>query len=221
MNETWILLLLILTAALPVMLVFCWFHLRKSSVTLLWFLTALIAGIASLFVAALLQNFIPYIRAQGGPFPVFFNIFFRVAFIEELSRIIIFIPLFRMIKRRRNMDLPFCAAMGLVAGLGFAMLESAFYGLADVTVTLLRAFTAAPLHAACGIRAGVAVFLFVRYPVKALFLFIFAVLIHGAYNLMIVSPAFPSALAILVAFTALFSSLPFLKAGDREHGNSY
>jgi len=33
---------------------------------------------------------------------------------------------------------------------------------------------------------------------------------------MIVSPAFPSLLAVFVAFTALFSSLPFLKAADKE-----
>ena len=220
MNETWILLLLIITAALPVIFAFCWFRFKKSPFSLPWFLVALVAGMISLLVAALFQNFIPPIRGQGGSFPVFFNIFFRVAFIEELSRIVIFILLFRMLKHRKNMDAPFCAAVGLVTGLSFAMLESAFYGLTDVNITLLRAFTAAPLHAACGIRAGVAVFLFTRYPVKALFLFVFAVLIHGAYNMMIVSPAFPSALAILVAFTALFSSLPFLKAGDRESDNS-
>ena len=220
MNEVWILLLLILAAALPVILVFCYFRLRKSSLTLLWFLVSLASGISSLFVAVLLQNLFPYINSgQGGLFPVFYNIFFRIAFLEELSRIVILAPLFMAIKRRKHIDLSFCAAMGLAAGLGFAMLESAFYGLADAHITLLRAFTAAPLHGACGIRAGAAVFFFASHPVKALFLFIFAVLIHGAYNMMIVSPAFPSMLAILVAFTALFSSLPFLKTADTELHN--
>jgi len=230
MNEIWILLLLILAAALPVIIAFC--LLRRGStgqqgigeskppLTMFLFLVALASGILSLFIATLLQNFLPYINSgeQGGPFPVFFNIFFRIALAEELSRIVILIPLFRVIKRRQNIDVSFCAAMGLVAGLGFAMLESAFYGLADVNIALLRAFTAAPLHGACGIRAGVAVFFFARYPVKALFVFIFAVLIHGAYNMMIVSPALPSILAVLVALTALFSSLSFLKATDREPG---
>jgi len=215
MNELWILLLLILAAALPVILVFCYFRLRKSALTLPFFLVSLSAGILSLFAAALLQNLFPYMRGQGGPFPVFYNIFFRIALIEEFSRIVTLVPLFMVIKRRKNIDASFCAAVGLSAGLGFAMLESAFYGLADVNIALLRAFTAAPLHGACGIRVGVAVFFFSRYPVKALFLFIFAVLIHGAYNMMLTSPALPSVLAILVAFTALFSSLPFLKAADK------
>jgi len=213
MSQIWILLLLIVIAALPVIIVFCWFRLRKSPLTLFWFLAALAAGIISLLVAALLQSFFPYLDRSGQerPFAVFFNVFFRIAFIEEASRIVILIPLLGLIKRRQTIDISFCAALGLVVGLGFAMLESAFHGLADLNITLLRAFTAAPLHGACGIRAGVAVFLFTRYPVKAVFTFIFAVLIHGAYNMMIVSPALPSILAILVAFTALFSSLPFLK----------
>ena len=218
MSQIWILLLLVVIAALPVIIAFCWFRLRKSPLTLLWFLTALAAGIISLLAAALLQSFFPYLDRSGqeGPFVVFYNVFFRIAFIEEASRIVILIPLVNAIKRRQTIDVSFCAALGLVAGLGFAMLESAFYGLADINITLLRAFTAAPLHGACAIRAGVAVFLFTRYPIKAVFTFVFAVLIHGAYNMMIASPALPSVLAILVAFTALLSSLPFLKAPGRE-----
>jgi len=216
MNEVWILLLLIIAAALPVIFAFCYFRLKKPQLTLSLFLVSLAAGIISLLIAALLQTLFPYMRGQGGPFPVFYNVFFRIALIEELSRIVILVPFFRAVKRRRTIDLPLCAAVGLTAGLGFAMLESAFYGLADANITLLRAFTAAPLHGACGIRAGAAAFFFSRFPFRALFLFTFAVLIHGAYNMMIVNPALPSVLALLIAFTALFSSLSLLKNADKE-----
>ena len=225
MNEIWILLLLMLTAALPVIFVFCWFRLRKSAfITPPEFLAALSAGVVSLIVAFLLQSFFPLLH-RDGPFASFFNIFFRIAFLEELSRVIVLVPLFYFIKRKRSgltarggITAAECAALGLVAGLGFAMLESAFYGITDANITLLRAFTAAPVHGACGIRVGVAVFFFSSHPAKALFGFIFAVLIHGAYNMMIANPALPSALAILIAITALFSSLPLLK---NDGGNSH
>ena len=218
MSEIWILLLLVLTAALPVFIVFFVFRLGKSPLTLPWFLVFLASGILSLLVAALLQNLIPAVdrSGQAGPGLVFFNVFIRIALIEELSRIIILVPFITVVSRRRDLDISFCAALGLVAGLGFAMLESAFYGIADTNITLLRAFTAAPLHGACGIRAAAAIFFFRQYPAKAFFLLLFAVLIHGAYNIIIVNPTLPSLLAILVAFTALFSSLPFLRATDRE-----
>jgi len=217
MSEIWILLLLLLTAALPVIFVFCWFSFKKSPVTLPYFLVSLAAGVLSLLVAAILQNLIPVLgwNGQSRPFLIFFNVFFRIAFTEELSRIIIFIPLFWVIKSRIDADLSFFAAVGLVAGLGFAMLENAFYGLADINLSLLRAFTAAPLHAACAIRVAVAVFFLTRYPVKTIFLFVFAVLIHGAYNMTIITPGLPSVLSILIGFTALFSSLPFLKAVEK------
>ena len=223
MNGTWILPLLILTAALPIIIVFIWLRTRKSPVTLPWFLVSLTAGIVSLLAAALIQNLLPslYGSRKGGPGPIFFDFFVRIALIEEASRLVTIIPFFRAGSRRRKMSRAFCGALGFAAGLGFATLESAIYGITDVNITLLRAFTAAPLHGACGIRVSLAFFYYKRYPVKALFLFIFAVLIHGAYNLMIASPALPSMLAALVAFVALFSSLPYLITAEGDEENLF
>ncbi|MDR0513031.1 MAG: PrsW family intramembrane metalloprotease [Treponema sp.] len=210
MSEIWILLLLILTAASPVIFVFFWFRLRKSSVTALRFFAALSAGIVSLAVAAFLQSLIPS-WYRGGAFQEFFNVFFRIAFLEELARLILLIPFFYLVKRRNPVDAKTCASLGLVSGLGFAMLENALYGIADVSIAFLRAFTASPIHAACGIRVGMAVFYSTKQPEKALFSFIFAVFIHGAYNMTITSPALPSFFAVLIAITAIFSSIHFLK----------
>jgi len=210
MSEIWILLLLLLTAALPVIFVFFLFRFRKSSITSLQFFSALSAGIISLAAAAFLQSIIPLLD-RSGVLQEFFNLFFRIAFLEELGRLIILFPFFYLIKRRHILDSKTCASLGLVSGLGFAMLESAFYGIADVSIAFLRAFTASPLHAACGIRVGMAVFYSRKQPGKAAFSFIFAVLIHGAYNMSIASPALPSFFAVLIAMTAIFSSLHFLK----------
>ena len=216
MKGIWVLLLLILTAALPAFIAFFWLRSRKPALTLPWFLSSLAAGIVSFIVAALIQGlFSP--PKQGGLQAVFFSIFVRIAFVEEASRLVTLFPFLKAGKNRRQIDRAFGAALGLAAGLGFAIIESAYHGIADLNITLLRAFTAAPLHGACGIRAGAAVFIAGQYPKRAFVLFLSTVLIHGAYNLMIVSPAIPSALAILVALTALFSSLVYIKDVDMDN----
>ena len=215
MNGIWILLLLILIAALPAIAVFFWFRAKKFRVTLRWYLAALAAGIISLSAAALAQNLFPVPGGEilAGLGQILFGVFVRVALVEELCRLVFLAALFRAGSRRAEMEKPFCAALGLAAGLGFAVMENAFYGTADINIALLRAFTAAPLHGACGIRAGAAAFLFAKDPARAVFLFISAVLIHAAYNLMIVIPFLPSALAVPVALAAFFASLSFIKDG--------
>jgi RsiW-degrading membrane proteinase PrsW (M82 family) len=212
MYGIWILLLLILTATLPAILVFFWFKSRKSPITLPWFLVSLVAGIISFIVAAMIQIlFAPYKKNEF--WPVFFDIFIRIALIEEASRIIALVPFLKAGKNRLN-NIAFGAAIGLIASLGFAAIESAYYGIANINITLLRIFTAVPLHAACGIRAGTAVFTAPKHPFKALFLFISSVFIHGGYNLMIVGPAIPSFLAIPTALIALFASFSYLTEID-------
>ena len=232
MNGIWILLFLLFIAALPVIIVFLWFRAVKSPVTLPWLLLSLSAGVLSLVPAAIIQNFFPY-SARDGLGQVFFGVFIRIALVEEAGRLITLIPLLKAAARRRPrsvaaglnqnasefpgnsaLDSIFAAGVGLAAGLGFAAIENALYGTADIKITFLRAFTAAPLHGACAVRAALAVFFFRQRPAKALFLFASAVLIHGAYNLMIVSPALPSLLAVPAAYSALFATLPYLKAGD-------
>jgi len=208
MDEIWILLLLIIAATFPAIIVFFWLRSRKPSITLPWFLLSLSTGIISFIVAAMIQTlFVP--NKREGIWPVLFNIFIRIAMIEEASRIIALFFLNRAAKSRRNI-IAFGAAIGLIAGLGFALIESAYYGIANLNIALLRIFTAAPLHAACGIRAGTAVFVAPQHPAKAFFLFITSVFIHGAYNLMIVIPTIPSFLAIPTALIAFFASIYYL-----------
>jgi RsiW-degrading membrane proteinase PrsW (M82 family) len=208
MNGIWVLLLLLLTATLPAIIVFFWLKSRKSPITLPWFLTSFLAGIVSFIVAAIIQSFLDPHKTEAF-WAAIFNIFTRIALAEEASRIIVLFFLLKAGKDRWN-SIAFGAAIGLITGLGFAAIENAYYGMANINITLLRLFTATPLHAACGIRAGTAVFTVPQHPVKAFFLFISSVFIHGAYNLTIVNPAIPSFLAILIAFVALFASFSYL-----------
>ena len=213
MTGTRILLLLLLGSALPAIVVFFWLKVRKSAVTLPWFLAALVAGIISFNVAAIIQSFFPPPGTNGlGAF--FFHIFIRIALLEEASRIITLIPFLVFVKKLQDAEMNFGAALGLAAGLGFALIESAFHGISDINVTLLRAFTAAPIHGACGIRAGAAVFSLQENKAKSIFCFISATLLHGSYNLAIVSPAIPSLLAILIAIVAFFASINYIRTAQ-------
>ena len=216
-----ILLFAILAAALPVIVVFFWFRKKKPEITLPWFLISLIAGIISLFAAALIQSLLlsPVKDTQNGIGTVFFSIFVRIALVEELSRLLTLFLVLKTGRRSSSMNSSFAASLGLIAGLGFAMVESASYGTADINITLLRIFSAAPLHAACGIRAGTAIFIIPKQQLKAAFYFFAAVLIHGAYNLMIVSPALPSLLAIPFALAAFLSSLYLIKTTSGKNDN--
>jgi RsiW-degrading membrane proteinase PrsW (M82 family) len=107
--------------------------------------------------------------------------------------------------------------MGLIAGLGFAVIETAMYGVGDFRITLVRAVTAAPLHGACGARIGMAVSHLRDAPGLALVRFLYAVGIHGMYNFMIISPGIPLVFPILIAFTAFLSSIQLIRySGERS-----
>ena len=218
MTGIWLLLLLILAAALPAILVFFWLRTKKSAVTLPWFLISVAGGILSILAAALFQQLIP--PRDDGFWQLFFDVFFRIALTEEVSRLFILIPLYIIGSAHKN-STAFGAALGLAAGMGFAMIENAFHGITDINITLLRAFTAAPLHGACGLKVGFAVFTFGKNKRKAISHFLSAVFIHGAYNMIILNPALPSALAILIAFIALFNSLQLTKNPDGNNENTY
>jgi RsiW-degrading membrane proteinase PrsW (M82 family) len=205
MNGLWILLLLIFTAALPVFLAFLWF--RRLKLKSLSFLLSLTAGILALLIAVVLQHFLPFPEGRGGMAQVFFGVFIRIAFIEEFGKYITLCFLLRWTGSRSDSSFASGSVAGLAAGLGFAAVESASYGAADIGVALLRAFTAAPLHGACGARAGAAAELWGKSRIRGVFSFFSALMIHGIYDLVIVSPGVPSFLAVLIALAALGSSL--------------
>jgi RsiW-degrading membrane proteinase PrsW (M82 family) len=228
-----VLFLPILVSSIPVFVVYIWFRIAKYNFSSLYFLIILLAGAASVLPALLLQNILPASIPVTGRWALFFQIFIRIAFTEELSRFLVLFLLFRIYrflsrptaKTFTGSDNTVSArplvyndviqgtAAGLIAGLGFAVLESAVYGAADTGILFLRVFTAAPLHGACGSRAGAAAVMFRSHPGQALFRFFAAVAIHGIYDFMILMPGFPSIVAVLVALSALVSSVLSIKSG--------
>ncbi|MDR0444167.1 MAG: PrsW family intramembrane metalloprotease [Treponema sp.] len=231
MSGSWVLFLLIFTSSIPVLAVYIWFRLAKYQFPLIRFLFALLAGAAAFFPALMLQNLLDFPISSGGRLALFFYVFVRVAFTEELSRLLMLIILFRTNSRIISEDntgsevpdrtLSFNdvkrgTAAGLVAGLGFAVLESAVIGASNAGILMLRAVTAAPLHAACGSRVGAAAVMFRTNPLQAIFRLLAATAIHGIYNFMVARPGIPSIAAVLIALSALASSIMTIRGMDSE-----
>jgi RsiW-degrading membrane proteinase PrsW (M82 family) len=217
MNELWNLLLLAVIILLPLISVYLWFRISKFPITLPWFFLALLGGAASLFIAALIQNVLPRFgdNAKEG---FFFELFIKIALTEELGRFMILLLFFRLRSffnkqvPKETAPFPLGPVTGLLAGLGFAAVETASYGPANLGIILIRTFTTVPLHGACGARDGVAAFLCTRNPFRAMMRFFSAVIIHSMYNFMVVRTGFSSIFAILIAITALASSIQEIRS---------
>jgi RsiW-degrading membrane proteinase PrsW (M82 family) len=229
MSGLWVLLLLIFTSSIPVFAAYIWFRAEAYPFPLFRFLIFFLAGAAAFFPALLMQYFFPApasaFSAAAGRWELFSKIFFRVAFTEELSRFLILFIIFLIFKRLENRtsgagtsplsyaQVTRASASGLIAGLGFSVLESAVYGASDAGIILLRVFTAAPLHGACGSRIGGAAVMLKERPAQALIRFFSAAVIHSIYNFMIIMPGFPSILAVLIALSALAGSVLSIRGG--------
>jgi RsiW-degrading membrane proteinase PrsW (M82 family) len=118
----------------------------------------------------------------------------------------------RFDKTGENQSPAYGALTGLIAGLGFAVMETALYGSANFRIALVRAFTAAPLHGACGARIGLGAFNIKEEPFLALTRFLYAVVLHGMYNFMLISPGIPAVFPIITALVALFSSVEVIRS---------
>ncbi|MDR1374269.1 MAG: PrsW family intramembrane metalloprotease [Treponema sp.] len=219
MNGLWVLILLILISALPVLLAYIWFRLSKFPISLPWFLLSLLGGAAALVAAALMQSLAPG-SDKTTLWVVLYTIFIRIALLEEAGRFVVLFLIFGLVRRVKKEHAPltsaYCAATGLLAGLGFAVIETASYGAADMSIALLRAFTAAPIHGACGSRVGLAALKCARSPVHCVAWFLSAVIIHGVYNFLLVSPGTSRILPILIAFVMLISSVRIIRNGFNE-----
>jgi len=239
MYGSWVLLILILLSSIPVIAVYIWFRLAKYQFSLFRFLIVLLAGAAAFFPALILQDRLGFYNPSVGRWALFYQVFIRIAFTEELSRLLMLLIFFRFfdsaksadtaetesIKRSSDQPLSFNTvkkgtAIGLVAGLGFALLETAVYGASNTGVLLLRAVTAAPLHGACGCRVGAAAVMLRTNPAQAILRILTATAIHGVYNLMIALPGLPSIAAVLIAISALVSAILTIRGGWSSDENT-
>lgn len=218
--------MIILISSIPVIAVYLWFHLAKYQFKLVRFLFALLAGAATFIPALILQQFLIIPSLTLGRTALLYEFFVRIAFTEEMCRLLmisIFYLAGNLIIKRNSVkpDEPVSqqltfnefkkgSAIGLVAGLGFALLESVRFTVSslDTGILFLRIFSAFPLHASCGSRVGAAAVMFRSHPKQALLRIITATAIHGVYNFMLELPfGIPSITAILIALSAFITSV--------------
>jgi RsiW-degrading membrane proteinase PrsW (M82 family) len=208
--------IIIFISSIPAIAAFLWFRLARYPFSMPWFSAALLSGAASFFPALLFQYVFPAgsgIFQLSGKWGLFAEIFIRIALTEELSRFLILLILFAVINRVCENPVSKTAnAAGFVAGLGFAILESSIYGASNPGNALLRAFTATPLHGACGSRVGSSVVLLREHPVLGIFRFLSSVVLHGAYNFMLNMPGrFSTIAAVFIAISALVSAIQIIR----------
>jgi hypothetical protein len=226
MAGLWVLILGVGAAVLPVALLYVWF--RRRGASRLWFAVCLAGGGLSLGIAMGLQFFISFLAKYAGLFfsgensflgssrnLIVFHIFLRIALSEETGRLIGLMLISRFVPGRlgifpntEDSREALGGAAGLVAGFGFGLIESGSYSPGNIGGALSRAFTATPLHGACGARVGMSLGLFKQKPVLGIYRFCSAVALHGMYDLAVGSSVIPRVFPILIALLSFISVLP-------------
>ena len=222
-----ILILLLLASIVPLA---CVFVFRKVlHITLPVFLLAIVAGIFSLIAAMFAQRLLPL--AQTGRAAMLYGIFVRISLTEEAARLVFLIALCGVLYGLRRRITPVSIlTCGLTAGFAFACLETAVFAASNADVTLLRLFSAAPLHGACGIRcAATARALFAPLNddippenprrLRTVHGFFYAVILHGFYDTLIIRGGFFAVIAVIFAITSLVSGCFMIR--KREEGEDF
>jgi len=211
-----ILLGLIFLSSLPVIIVFIWYRLAKYQISPYRFLLVLLAGATALFPALFLQDLLAFSIQSGSRLALFYEHFIQIALTEELSRFLILLVYFWISNRVSKNEserlasakaISYASAIGLIAGLGFALMETAVYAASDFNVWLLR-IPAAAVHGACGSRIGAAAIMIRSKPFQAIVSILTATAIHGIYNMLLNMYGFSTfAAAIFIAVSALLTAI--------------
>lgn len=134
-----------------------------------------------------------------GPYGGFYDNFVRVALVEELAKLL---PVLLIMYRHRDFDQPVDGIVYMVASaLGFATAENVLYAIYVGEHTLLpRAFTSTLAHVGFSglIGYGLGQAKFRKGTNVALGLFVGAVLLHGAYDMLCDSSVARGALFVMV-----------------------
>lgn len=187
-------------SAFPLALAVPYLSRRRPRFGRLRFLLAALAGFVAVIPAALVQAAAPKI-GQGAN-DLLFHAFVVIALTEEGSKFLVL----RLSRRWWGAEENAIPA-GVAASLGFAFFETVVYASANPSAILIRAVTAAPLHAACGSWVGRAALAPRSRSLFAFFFFSFALLVHGTYDLTLLVPGFPFFIPILIALSGLAVSL--------------
>jgi RsiW-degrading membrane proteinase PrsW (M82 family) len=202
----WTFFLLMALSFLPPAAFFIWLRKKKPELLNTFsFLLFLAGGMLALVIALFLQTLFPAQNGLGKG-TLLFKTFVQTALTEEAGRAVVLGALFGMMRRQFRQKAANFAAAGIALGLGFAAVETAYFSLANMNIALLRALTAAPLHAACSAHLALALCcLEKKKPRKAWPRFIYAAALHGLYDVMVVQNGLLSVVSLLLALTSFAS----------------
>jgi hypothetical protein len=215
MSSLFIVVLLVFIAGLPIVLAW-WYFRAKTSVRVSLFLFALLAGLLGVLVAAAIQLFIAPLIPEPAFQPdsrllIFYKIFVEIALTEETARLltilVVALPLLKQYKNQPDLRVPLTRTLGLLAGFTFAAVETVFFAMTTMDAGLIRAVSAAPLHGACGIRAGNAVLKLKTAPLFSVFSLFSAAALHGVYNFLVQRNGISPYLGVAIAITAMLAGL--------------
>lgn len=157
----------------------------------------------------------------------FFDSFIRAAFLEEISKMVVIVF---FCTRKDEFDEPMDGLVyGVAASLGFAAYENIEYVLyalkePSFEIATVRAYTAVPLHALCGIMMGFLITQSIfektnNYLNLVLALFI-PVGIHGLYNYSLSSSVISSYFAYIILIVFIIRSYILFKTLRRKQSKS-
>jgi RsiW-degrading membrane proteinase PrsW (M82 family) len=218
--------LIILIAGLPIVAA-GWYFRAKHAVAMRVFVAAMLAGLAAVLVAAVAQvyaaSFTPQPDLESGTkWGILYTIFVEIALTEELARFLMMALFVRLLKKHAEKapgNKPaLVRTFGMVSGFSFAAIETIFFTMTNIDTGLIRVISAAPLHGACGIRAGCAIVDAKRSVGLSVLSIIFAVALHGVYNSLMQRGGFFPYLGVALAVTALVSGAQSIRF--EEHGSS-
>jgi len=214
MNGLLYLAVLLLLSALPLFAAYFWLSNRRPRFVPLPFFAAALCGLVAVALAAGIQSAYSLCLEHAAPL---FRAFIIIALSEEGAKYLILRisgPILCKFSRRLSFiysDTRNGSVIGIAASLGFVLFETALYASVEPKIALLRAFTAAPIHAAAGARIGSAAFSAKALSPKALVSILAAVALHGAYDLSLILQGFPIVIPISLAFLSLVFTLGSIK----------
>jgi hypothetical protein len=228
MSALFVVVLMILIAGLPVA-AGCWYFRAKHTVAARVFLVAMLTGIVAVLLAAGAQLLIAPLSPQpnlqsGTKWVILYTIFIEIASTEELARVLMLALFSRLLKKTIEKDphnrTALMRTLGMIAGFSFAAVETIFFTMTNPDSGLVRAISAAPLHGACGIRAGNSVLYGKRSAGLSLLSLFFAIALHGIYNFLAQRGGYFPYLGVALAITAFLSGAQSIRFEKKEENDA-
>jgi RsiW-degrading membrane proteinase PrsW (M82 family) len=179
------------------------------------YVSAFALGVVSVYptlVAVVIEETLFDLSPDGQPIVDAIYYVFGVGLREELCKLLLFLPLLPLLRRRRSrLEAMVCGAL---VGLGFAAEENiGYFHSMDVGTALARFLTANFLHMALTALIATAVYdgSSARKGEDFATVFPLAVLLHGAYDFFLASPVVAMEYSFLAMTVFVFLSQRFLR----------